>query len=317
MWRKVGGIFVSGGLHEFAYIDWLRERGRAHPRLTLGIGDDAAVWRFPQPADSLLAVDMLMEGTDFTFPEVTPRQAGRKALAVNLSDLAAMAGRPLAALASVAFPRRYGVEFARDLHCGLQELADEFDVALAGGDTNIWDGPLVVSVTVVGEATERGPVRRSGARAGDWILVTGTFGGSIGGHHYSFRPRVVEALALHATVALHAMIDVSDGLAADLYHILDESRVGAIVHEEAIPISQAAQEAGDARSPLDHALGDGEDFELIFTVSPEDGRRLLREPPFETPLSRIGEIVAGGGAELVTPAGERRPLPRAGWEHSF
>ena len=308
---------MDGVGHEFAYIEWLRGRAAAHRRLALGIGDDAAVLRFQNPADCLLTTDMLMEGTDFTFPEITPRQAGRKALAVNLSDIAAMAGRPLAALIAVALPRQYGIEFARELHLGVQELAQEFDVAIAGGDTNIWDGPLVISVTAVGEATGRGPVRRSGALVGDWIMATGTFGGSIGGRHYSFRPRVEEALKLHEAVELHAMIDVSDGLAADLYHILDESGVGAILRADAIPISEAACASTDGRSPLEHALGDGEDFELIFTVSPADGERLLGEPPFETRLTHIGEIVAGTGAELIDNSGTKRPLARSGWEHAF
>ena len=308
---------MSAPGHEFTYIEWLRTQVRAHPRVSLGIGDDAAVVRFPQPADCLLAVDMLMEGTDFTFPEVTPGQAGRKALAVNLSDLAAMAGRPIAALVSLALPRSYGPEFARELHAGLQALADEFDVAVAGGDTNTWDGPLVVSVTLVGETAGRGPVRRSGAQVGDWIMVTGSFGGSIAGRHHSFQPRVREAIRLHELVELHAMIDVSDGLAADLYHILDESGTGAVVQEEAIPISDAGRSMSDGRSPLEHALGDGEDFELVFTVSPAEGERLLRQPPFETPVTRIGEIVAGSGAQIATAAGERRPLPRMGWEHGF
>ena len=308
---------MSGSGNEFAYIDWIRGRATSHPRLAVGIGDDAAVFRFPEPADALLAVDMLMEGTDFTFADVTPRQAGRKALAVNLSDIAAMAGRPLAALVSVAFPRRYGAEFAREFHAGLQALAEEFEVAIAGGDTNTWDGPLVASVTVIGEATVRGAVRRSGAQVGDWIMVTGSFGGSIAGHHYSFQPRVREALRLNETVDLHAMIDVSDGLAADLCHILDESGVGAVVLESAIPVSEAARGATDGRSPFEHALGDGEDFELIFTVGPDEGERLLRKPPFATPLTRIGEIIAEPGAVLEDAAGHRHSLPRSGWEHGF
>ncbi len=123
---------------------------------------------------------------------------GRKCLGVNLSDIAAMAGRPVAAVVSVALPRARAAEIAMGLHAGIEALAREFDVALAGGDTNAWDGPLVVSVTVLGEATGRGPVRRSGAVVGDVVLVTGPLGGSLLGRHLDPRPRVREALALHA-----------------------------------------------------------------------------------------------------------------------
>src|SRR5206468_7502412 len=126
--------------------------------------------------------------------DATASRIGRKAMAVNLSDIAAMAGRPLTALVGVALPRSRGFEFARELHEGLQSLADEFGVAIIGGDTNTWDGPLVVSVTIIGEATERVPVCRSRAKPGDWLFVTGTLGGSILGKHLTFTPRVREAL---------------------------------------------------------------------------------------------------------------------------
>ncbi|MCH7989304.1 MAG: thiamine-monophosphate kinase, partial [Planctomycetes bacterium] len=226
------GVAVSDDRHEFSLIEWIRAQAPDHHRLTIGIGDDTASLRFPNPADCLVTSDMLIEGVHFTLPSATPRDIGRKALAVNLSDIAAMAGNPLAALISVALPRKRDMDFARELHHGLLELADEFGVALAGGDTNIWDGPLVVSVTLLGETTAKGPVRRTGARVGDWIMTTGCFGGSLSGKHVSFQPRVTEALQLHDTVTLHAMIDVSDGLAADLHHILDESNVGAVVYEQ-------------------------------------------------------------------------------------
>src|SRR5262249_23631477 len=149
--------------------------------------------------------------------------------------------------------------------------ADLFQTALAGGDTNSWDGPLVISVTIVGEATGRGPVTRAGARPGDWLLVTGPLGGSILGKHLDFTPRVREAIQLHQAVELHAMIDISDGLAADVHHICEESRCGAILFAEAIPISPEAAKLQDGRPPLEHALSDGEDFELAFAVSPDDG----------------------------------------------
>jgi thiamine-monophosphate kinase len=304
--------------HEFLLIDWIRQHVARHDRLTIGIGDDAAALRFPEPADCLITTDMLMDGVDFRVGEAAPERIGRKALAVNLSDIAAMAGRPLAAVVAVALPRRGGWELGQGLHAGLRKLADEFGVALAGGDTNTWDGPLVISVTALGEAIGRGPVRRSGARVGDWIMVTGRLGGSLSGHHFDFTPRIREALALHQVIDLHAMIDISDGLAADLEHILDESRIGAILDSAAIPISAAAVSAAvNGRSPLDHALRDGEDFELLFTVAPHDGQRLLASPPFATPITHIGEIVSGRACQLRAPDGTLAPLIASGWRHWF
>jgi len=303
--------------HEFELIEWIRQQIPPHPRVKVGIGDDAAVLPSPHPADTLVTVDMLMEGVDFLIPPATPQQVGRKSLAVNLSDIAAMGGWPTGAVVSVALPRHGGVELAHGLQEGLQQMAARFDVPLVGGDTNTWDGPLVISVTVLGETMGRGPILRSGARPGDWIMVTGTFGGSILGHHLEFTPRVLEGMSLNQLVELHAMIDVSDGLAADLRHILDESRVGAVLNSEAIPISPEARHMADGRTPLEHALGDGEDFELVFTVSPEDGARLLGNPPFATPISYIGEIIAEPGLWQRDRHGPSTPVPELGWKHGF
>ncbi|RPI80509.1 MAG: thiamine-monophosphate kinase, partial [Planctomycetaceae bacterium] len=183
--------------HEFDLIQSLRQATPASNRVPIGIGDDAALIDWRHDPRCLVTVDMLMEGVDFTFESATPEQIGRKALAVNLSDIAAMAGRPVACVVAVALPRHGGFELGRGLHAGIAQLAREFDVAIAGGDTNTWDGPLVISITVLGEPVGRGPVLRSGAQAGDWIMVTGSLGGSILGKHLDFTPRVREALALN------------------------------------------------------------------------------------------------------------------------
>ncbi|MBA4067472.1 MAG: thiamine-monophosphate kinase [Isosphaera sp.] len=297
---------------EFDYIRWLRDRTPADPRVPVGPGDDCAVLA-PPGRPLLVTTDMLMDGTDFVVAEVGPRRAGRKAMAANLSDLAAMAGRPTAAVVSVALPRAGGRDFAEQLYLGLRDAADPFGVPIVGGDTNSWAGPLVVSVTALGEATGRGPVRRTGARPGDWLFVTGPLGGSILGRHLDFTPRVREALALHAAVDLHAMCDVSDGLAADLNHILEESGCGAVLAAAAVPVSAAAAELGrtSGKTPLQHALGDGEDFELVFAVSPADGEALSREAP--VPVYRVGECV-DAGLWLETD-GTREPLAPTGWVH--
>jgi len=307
-------VTKTGG--EFGLIEWIRRRVAAHPALDTGIGDDAAVLYWPAEK-TLVTVDMLMEGVDFTFPPASPEQVGRKALAVNLSDIAAMGGKPITAVVAVSLPRHRGAEFAQRLHEGIEQRAREFDVALAGGDTNSWDGPLVISITVLGEPAGRGPVRRSGARAGDWILVTGAFGGSIAGHHLDFTPRVREGLLLAENHDVHSMIDVSDGLAADLHHILDESRVGAMLFADRIPISAAALGTDDGRTSLDHALSDGEDFELIFTVSAETAQALLVTRPFDTPLTHIGFIEASPGCRLQLADGSKREVPALGWRHEL
>src|SRR6185437_1027531 len=167
-----------------------------------------AALRLGSAATLLVTTDMLLEGSCFRLAEAGPRRVGRKAMAVNLSDIAAMAGRPVAAVVSVGLPRRGGRALGEELYRGLREVADSFDTAVVGGDTNSWDGPLVISVTVLGEATGRGPVTRSGARPGDMLLVTGPLGGSILGKHLDFTPLVNEALLLHELVAIHAMIDI-------------------------------------------------------------------------------------------------------------
>ncbi len=264
---------------EFAFIDWLRRRTPAAGRVLIGPGDDAALLDWPGGASCIVTTDMLLEGSCFLLAEAGPRRVGRKAMAVNLSDIAAMAGRPVAAVVSVGLPRHGGRALAEELYQGMREVADAFDTAIVGGDTNSWDGPLVINVTLLGEATPRGVVRRNGARPGDWLMVTGPLGGSILGKHLDFTPRVREALQLHEAAPLHAMIDVSDGLAADVNHICEESGCGAVLFAEAIPITDAARAMNDGRSPLEHALGDGEDFELAFAVAPEDGRKLVETQP--------------------------------------
>ncbi len=302
---------------EFSFIHWLRERTPDTPRVLVGPGDDAAVLA-PTGRPQLVTVDMVMEGTDFHLAEVGARAAGRKAMAVNLSDMAAMAGVPTAAVVSVALPQNNGRALGEELDLGLREMADAFGVAIIGGDTNSWNGPLVISVTVLGEATERGPVLRSGAQVGDWILVTGPLGGSIRGRHLTFTPRVKEALHLHAAAELHALIDISDGLAADLNHIREESRCGAVLYAEAIPFSAdgVALSRSSGKSALQHALGDGEDFELIAAVSPVDGERLIREQPVQgITLTKIGECVGTG--LWLEQDGVRSKLEPAGWIHQL
>src|SRR5437764_4090391 len=305
---------AGGG--EFEFIDWLRRRTPAAGRVLLGPGDDTAALAWPSGTPCVVTTDMLLEGSCFLLAEAGARRVGRKAMAVNLSDIAAMAGRPIAAVVSVGLPRQGGRSLAEELYRGLREMADAFETAIVGGDTNSWNGPLVISVTILGETTPRGAVRRGGAKVGDWLFVTGPLGGSIRGKHLDFTPRVREAQRLHELVDLHAMIDVSDGLAADLHHVLTASGCGAVLRAEAIPVTDEARSMGDGRSPLEHALSDGEDFELAFAVSPADGRRLLDEQPVPgVTLAHVGECVADG--YWREEAGARRTLEPRGYVHQL
>jgi len=302
---------------EAEFLTWLRGRLPPHPRLRLGVGDDAAILQLAQDARCVVTSDMLNDGVDFLWDQCDGPLAGRKSLAVNLSDLAAMAARPLAAVVSLALPRRNALEVACQLYEGLLPLAAEFGVAIAGGDTNVWDGPLAISITAIGEVTERGPLLRSGARPGDAILVTGRFGGSLMGRHFRFTPRVREALLLNERYALHAGIDVSDGLSLDLSRLAQESGCGAVLELEAVPIHDAAYRiaAGGGATPCEHALGDGEDFELILAVPAEEATRLLADQPLNVPLSRIGSFIAEPGLYRAQADGRRQPLPPRGYEH--
>lgn len=302
---------------EFELIEWIRKRVGHSPQVPIGIGDDAAVIAFHPPGQSLVTVDMLMEGTHFTLEMATPFQIGWKSLGVNLSDIAAMGGQAIAAVVSIALPRSRAWELAQGIQAGLDRLAEQFGVCIAGGDTNTWDGPLVVSITALGEPHARGPVLRSGALSGDAIMVTGELGGSLAGRHLDFMPRLNEAKWLMDHAPIHSMIDISDGLAADLHHILEESRVGARLFADLIPLSMAARHQPDDRSALDHAISDGEDFELLFTISPLDIERILREWPFEVKLSKIGEIVSEQNCVLVDSNGVSQALAARGWRHGF
>jgi thiamine-monophosphate kinase len=304
---------------ESDFIAWLRQRLPPHPALLLGPGDDAAVLRMAAGENCVVTVDLLSDHVDFRLGSDDPRRVGRKALAVNLSDLAAMAARPLAAVIAVCLPREGAGPLAVELYEGLLPLAAQFNLAIAGGDTNTWDGPLVVSITAIGQLTPRGPLVRSGARPGDLLLVTGALGGSILGHQFDFQPRVAEALLLHERYQLHAGTDISDGLARDLSHIATESNCGAMLDLADVPVSDAARRLAaarnDGRIPLDHALGDGEDFELLLAVPPEEARRMLADRPLAVPLTVIGQFVSEPGLWQRASDGKVTPLEPRGWEH--
>jgi thiamine-monophosphate kinase len=268
----------------------------------------------------LFKTDAVVEGIHFT-AETPPEKVGHKALARCLSDIAAMAGTPTAALVTIGLPRAFDVAVVESIYAGMNAVARKHDAAIVGGETTTNPERILVSVSLVGWVQRGKGVLRSGAEAGDAIFVTGELGGSLAGKHLDFEPRLAEGRWLAQHFHIHAMIDLSDGLAGDLRHILKASRVGAELLSGAIPISREARRAAKAESsakpPLLAALTDGEDFELLFTVASRDAVPVLdawrRQFP-DLPLTCIGKITANEGITIRDKSGVR-PLSAHGYTH--
>ena len=304
-------------MKEFEFINWIRGQSEFDPSVVaVGPGDDCAVINVGGEK-LLVTTDQVLDGVHFSVTRHGPAAAGRKAAARNLSDIAAMAGLPLAMVATVAAPEGFSQADGEAVYEGLRSAGDEFDCPLVGGDVAAWadqTGQLQISVTVFATAAGIEPVLRSGASPGQAICVTGALGAAWRGRrHLSFTPRVAEARALARDYGVAAMIDISDGLAADLNHILTASGVAADLDAAAIPIHAEAAEA-EADDPLALALFDGEDYELLFTLPAAQAERLIADNPLKVPVVRIGTIVAGEGMTLLR-AGKPEPLPPGGWEH--
>ncbi|HYC78587.1 MAG TPA: thiamine-phosphate kinase [Planctomycetota bacterium] len=282
--------------------------------LPVPIGDDAAVFRAPAGCEIVAACDAICEGTHFR-PGTPPEAIGRKALAVNLSDFAAMGAEPRFALVAASLPRGFSAELADRITAGLRRTAAEFGCVLAGGDTATHDGPLGLATTVIGFVRAGAAVRRDGARPGDVVAVTGALGGSFGadgmGRHLTFTPRLAEARALVAAGPPSAMMDVSDGLTLDLARLCRRSGVGVRLDLDRTPIHPDAGPPGPAARA--RAASDGEDFELLFTAPPDVFRRLLAGWRSPTPITAIGEIVPAG--MTVVEGGVERPMIPRGYEH--
>lgn len=294
---------------EFDFIDWVRRQQAGSDFVVVPPGDDLAVLKWPADQLLLVGVDQVLEGVHFDRGLHDLRSIGRKVMNRNLSDCAAMACLPAAAVATVAAPRDLTLTGLQELFLGMRGAADPFGCPVVGGDTGAWDGPLVLTVSILGRSNGTSPIRRSGAKSGDTIFVSGPLGGSILGRHITFSPRVELARALAATSRVSAMLDLSDGLSRDLPHICQASGVGARINAAAIPIhADALALAGrDGRAPLEHALHDGEDYELLLTANAASLPGCWA----------IGTIQAGATIELVHADGRTEPLVPRGWEHHF
>ncbi len=306
-------------MKEFDFINWIRSQSSFDAAtVPVGPGDDMAVVT-PGGDQLLVTVDQVLDGVHISLAEHGPQAVGRKAMLRNLSDVAAMAALPVAAVASVALPKGFAEADAQAIYRGLRELGDRFNCPLVGGDVSTWDHPLAVSVTVfakpAGATGGIKPVLRSGARAGNIICVTGELGGAwLTGRHLTAVPRVQEAALLALRYRIRAMIDISDGLAADLGRLCEASGCGAELDAEAIPIASDAA-AGRDIEPLAAALNDGEDYELIFTLPSAQAHQLCQDATAPVRVTRIGRCVKTPGLTLLDAAGHRQPLDPSGWEH--
>ena len=304
---------------EHSFIAWAKQRAARLPKVKLGIGDDCAVLGLEsfdlQASDMVVTTDSLCDGTHFILSECGPQAAGRKLMAVNLSDLASMAATPVACFLSLCLPRKNAGDIAAGVFEGVYELAAKYQVAIAGGDTNVWDGPLCLNLTAIGKSPCDRSWLRSGANPGDAIVVTGQLGGSILGKHLTFEPRLNLAKSLYALGLVSAATDISDGLGVDLLSMTVASKCGAEVALETIPISEDAIRLStqSGKSALDHAIGDGEDFELLLAVP----AARLADLPSEidgVALTQIGTFVSRTGLWSRTKGGVRQLSPK-GYVH--
>jgi thiamine-monophosphate kinase len=304
-------------MREFEFIDWIRTRGLpgARPGLVkVGPGDDCAVLAAgDRKHDQLLKTDGLIEGLHFD-SGASPLQVGYKALCRPLSDIAACGGRPVAAVVFAAINSKRSSQWAMALQKGLARAAEKFKCPVVGGDVSVTSGPTTIAASLLGTVAAGRALLRSSAQAGDTIFVTGELGGSILGRHLAFVPRIEEGCFLQSFSGIGAAMDISDGLARDLHHILRESgRLGCRINARAIPISKAARRLpGDS---LKHALGDGEDYELLFTVREKRAAILESTWPFASKLTQIGKIEAAGSRVFLVSDGQARLLRKRGWEH--
>ena len=280
---------------EQSFLAYLRGRTRSLPQVAVGIGDDAAVIQSP-PTDTIACTDQIIDGVDFTSAEDDLADVGFKAMAVNLSDIAAMGAVPESALVTLTLPKENATKIAGQVYEGIIEAAKRFDVAIAGGDLSTYEGPLAINIVILGHVRDGDPWLRSGALEGDIVLASGSFGGSIVGRHLRPTPRIELASAIRNLATVHAAIDVSDGLSLDLDRLCASSGLGVELDVEAIPIHPDAIKlaAKTGRPPFQHAWSDGEDFELLLAVPATDAESLLAAD-LPAPLASIGTCVGRTG----------------------
>jgi thiamine-monophosphate kinase len=322
---------------EFGFIDRIREETLARPESVIrGIGDDCSVCRYEPDRVMLLTTDMLVGGSHFRLEDIPPFKLGRKSIAVNLSDIAAMGGSPREALVSIAIPETVPVETLDRVYEGMKSMAREFGVNLVGGDTTASPAHLVINVALVGEAREEEVLYRAGARKGDVIFLTGAVGASAAGldsllsnrscdgqealldAHQDPYPHVRQGRIIAGQGVAHSLIDVSDGLAGDLGHICTESGVGALLEEEKIPTTRPFRDYCErfGLGVMKLALHGGEDYVLLGTVPEASAGKLGKALESDgCDFFPIGRIVDEPGIQLFAPDGSARKIVASGWDH--
>jgi thiamine-monophosphate kinase len=324
-------------LGEFGLIErWASLLGPAGADVIAGIGDDAAVLRHQGSELLLVTTDMLVENVHFRLDLISPEQLGWKAMAVNVSDIAAMGGEPAFAFVSIGMPAHTPVSFADALYQGMKQMAQSANFYIVGGDT-VGADKLVISIALTGRVEEKFLALRSGAQPGDALVVTGTLGDSAAGlrlllsgkaearfqrcidAHLTPQPRLPEARAAVATGAVHAMIDLSDGLSGDLRHLCAASGVGALLSEEDLPLSAETREAARLLgvSPFELALSGGEDYELLMAVDANRVDEVLKAVSSvgRTHAARIGTVQTAQNLLIRRHSGETVPLAVSSWDH--
>jgi thiamine-monophosphate kinase len=304
---KISDIGEFGLINEIKKMVGRASKNRAS--VIKGVGDDCAVVGFDKDRYLLLSCDTLIEGIDF-LKDTSPFLIGRKALAVSISDIAAMGGLPAYALVSLGLRKDFSLKRVKELYRGILALSREFKVEVIGGDISASD-KLMISITLLGFVEKKYVVYRSGSEGGDYIFVSGFLGGSINKKHLTFNPRIKEARYLVRNYKVHSMIDISDGLLQDLGHITTASNTGAVLYEDLIPMDKCA-------GSLEDALTWGEDFELLFTLSFKEARRLLRKRKTRglAQFRMIGEITARkNDIRLVRHNAEVKIIKPQGFRH--
>jgi thiamine-monophosphate kinase len=321
-------------LGEFGLIDLIKPGTIVDSNgLEIGIGDDAAAFWPASGRLQLLTADMLVETVHFDLQWISPWQLGYKSLAVNISDIAAMGGRPRQAAVSLALPQHSNVEFVVELYEGMKSIGREYGVNIIGGDTVSSPGPMVINVTLTGDVAAEAMIRRSGARPGDLVLVTGCIGDSAAGlawllagnpvnqapglisAHLTPKPQVLLGQAAAAAGAT-AMDDISDGLASEANEIANASQVGIILYADKLPLSSELKcfASPNGQDCLDYALYGGEDYQLLFTMPPQAAQRFLRLE-IAGSCRVIGEVCAERQVTLIANDGSKLALQPKGYNH--
>jgi thiamine-monophosphate kinase len=296
---------------ERQFINWLLKTIPSSPSSLIGNGDDCAVIGH-NDAKILVATDMLMDGVHFKADEIPPELIGRKAVAVNFSDIAAMGGTPLAVFISMAIPKNRSLTWIQNVLMGAQDISRQFQCGIDGGDTNSWAENFAINVCVISAPHWRGPVRRDGALDGDVVMITGQhLGGSLrSGHHANFTPRISEATWILDRYPIHSMTDISDGLATEAKHLAVASNKKFVINSYAL--------RNTSSDPLDFRsiFSDGEDFELLFTCSPAVADSLSKDFAWPCGLRKIGRVSQGEGV-FICESDDKAPSPLefSGYEH--